>query len=455
MGTANFRSADGCSLMPYQQAGVERLMGCRCLLLGDEMGLGKTAQALTAAHRLGLEAVLVVCPTSSTETWLSESQRWIGRLPLHVQRSVRLAKAPSKVWAVVNWSNLSAVLENSNRHWDCLILDEAHFAKSPRASRTRKALGYWDSTGRRHFGLADRADRLWALSGTPMPNRPIELQPLLACMGLFAQTNDLCLFARSYYRFALKFCNLHTKEVYSPTGRRVVNVDKGASNVALLRKGLEGLMLVRRKADVMQDLPEVRRQIIAVKVSGVPAPPEAWPPQKCLEYAGRGKCPDLAEISSYRLELGTLKAEIVANHVAGSIGEGGCVVFVHHKEVARLVADELGRYGVTSLTVDGDMPAAERQRQVDRFAAGSADVFIGTLGSCGTGLNGLQRRTDWMVVAEPDWSPGLLRQAEGRLHRIGQAGSVLAQYVVAVGDLDSYVLASLVRKMDLQDELGI
>ena len=62
--------------------GPDHVDAGRCLI-GDEMGLGKTIQALTAAEimarRLGVERVLVVCPTSLKHQWEREIARFTDR----------------------------------------------------------------------------------------------------------------------------------------------------------------------------------------------------------------------------------------------------------------------------------------------------------------------------------------------------------------------------------------
>ena len=52
-------------------------------------------------------------------------------------------------------------------HWHRVVLDEAHYIKN-RNSQQCKAV------------LALRGERRWALTGTPMPNKAEELQPIFA-----------------------------------------------------------------------------------------------------------------------------------------------------------------------------------------------------------------------------------------------------------------------------------
>ena len=52
----------------------------------------------------------------------------------------------------------------------------------------------------------------------------------------------------------------------------------------------------------------------------------------------------------------------------------------------------------------------------------------------------------YVIFAELDWSPAIHRQAEDRLHRIGQKNTVFAYYLIGNGTLDDHVGDILVDK---------
>ncbi len=53
-------------------------------------------------------------------------------------------------------------------------------------------------------------------------------------------------------------------------------------------------------------------------------------------------------------------------------------------------------------------------------------------------------RARYVIFAELDWSPAIHRQAEDRLHRIGQKNTVFAYYLIGNGTLDDHVANVLV-----------
>ena len=55
-------------------------------------------------------------------------------------------------------------------------------------------------------------------------------------------------------------------------------------------------------------------------------------------------------------------------------------------------------------------------------------------------------RARYVIFAELDWSPAIHRQAEDRLHRIGQKNTVFAYYLIGNGTLDDHVANILVDK---------
>ncbi len=62
-------------------------------------------------------------------------------------------------------------------------------------------------------------------------------------------------------------------------------------------------------------------------------------------------------------------------------------------------------------------------------------------------------KAKYVIFAELDWSPAIHRQAEDRLHRIGQKNTVFAYYLIGNGTLDDHVANVLVDKSYEIDEI--
>lgn len=57
------------------------------------------------------------------------------------------------------------------------------------------------------------------------------------------------------------------------------------------------------------------------------------------------------------------------------------------------------------------------------------------------------------ILVEHPWTPGQVDQAEDRLHRIGQAGSVLIDILCVAGTLDEWRANHISRKRERVDRL--
>src|ERR1700674_4234287 len=160
-------------LLPYQVEGAVWLAGQKTGLLADEMGLGKSAQAIVACDAINAERILVVCPASARINWEREFKRFSTQ-----QRTTTVLSTGGKtpLGALTICSYELATRKGTNTllravNWDVLILDEAHYLKTPDAQRTHAVYG--------KKGLVRSAKRTYALTGTPAPNNASELWTLL------------------------------------------------------------------------------------------------------------------------------------------------------------------------------------------------------------------------------------------------------------------------------------
>ena len=256
----NICTPDGLELRTYQATGALHLVRHPACLLADEPGLGKTIQvaaALNLAHP-GVK-VFIGCPETLMINWMRELSKW-----LTPARSIGLATAkswPSSDIVIANYDIFPRVETHLGQtRWNIAVLDEAHRIKDPKTQRTKAA------------GLIN-AYHLWALTGTPILNKPIEAWTLLWWL-LRGQVMP-------YGEYAQRFCNAFLRDIWTKVlnkqtkqmeakKRKVWDVS-GASNLDELRAYLLGAanMLRRRKADVLADLPPKTHQVIELNAERV------------------------------------------------------------------------------------------------------------------------------------------------------------------------------------------
>ena len=122
--------------------------------------------------------------------------------------------------------------------------------------------------------------------------------------------------------------------------------------------------------------------------------------------------------------------------------EESIVVFCHHKAIHTLLHESLEEHNPSSII--GGQTLTTRDNEIDRFQKGQTRLMIAGLRAGNVGINLTKAR--YVIFAELDWSPAIHRQAEDRLHRIGQKNKVFAYYLVGKGTLDEHVADILVDK---------
>jgi SWI/SNF-related matrix-associated actin-dependent regulator of chromatin subfamily A-like protein 1 len=452
-------------LFPYQRDGVNFLAARRAALLLDGMGLGKTAQAIRAADRSGAQSLLIVCPAIARTNWARELARF-GLLPRKVQVIAAAARRLEHDYDVVITSyDLAAKAAIRRqllaRRFDVLIADEAHALKSPAARRTRAMYGpRCDGQG----GLVGCADRVWLLTGTPMPNHAGEIWPHLNALLPEAVTPGGR--RRSYPEFLERYCVVQ----YARYGPRVVGNRKAAE----LRNALRPYVLRRRVEDVLPDLPGIRWATVVVD------PGDVLPEMEAAEDAPElGLLRTVLDAAVARTELraraitdrdaliervlrtesvalarlrrltGIAKARATVELVRDELAIGALdkvVVFAHHREVLRALASGLDRYG--AVVIDGDSPPGQRQSAIDRFQTHpETRVFVGQITAAASAIT--LTAACHVVFAEASWVPADNLQAAKRVHRIGQTRPVLVRFVSLAGSLDEAITEVLRRKTRL------
>ena len=413
-------------LKKFQIAGAEFLAKRSHALLADEMGLGKTVTAPAAAEKIGARDVLVVCPASVRTNWRQEVEE--------CGLSLRLD--------LISYNQAAAGWVPLLPQYDLCILDEAHFLKTPTSQRTQAIFG-------NGTGLARRAQRIWALTGTPVLNRPRELFPLLATCAskAIAPYNN-------WERFTQQYCGAF----FDGRGMNT----RGASNVADLRKRLEGFMLRRTKEEVLPELPPriINRPPLNLsekELAPVFAVEDEISNREAYLSGTKEDYAQLGDLSRMRKAIGLAKAPAVAEFVDDlleTLGENGkVVIFAHHRDVIKVLDKELGHY--CPVIYAGGMSDEQKKRAVSEFVEQkNVQVFIGQIQAAGTGINGLQGVSHTIVFGELSWVPGEMAQAIDRCHRIGQTASSVDVFLPHVpGTLESAMLQVHARKQGVIDAL--
>ena len=400
-------------LFPYQCEGVDFLAERKYAFLLDSMGLGKSIQAIRAADKLNLRHILVICPAIAQTHW----QREFDKFGL-VDRQVR----------IVSYNKAAQPsFRQELSEYQLLVLDEAHFLKNRTAKRTKAIY---------QKGIANLADRIWLLTGTPTPNNSAEIWTHLRT--LLPSTITFNGKPLSYWQFVDKFCETRPGD-YGPIfiGHK--------PDIRALKERMKPHTLRRHAEDVLKDLPPISFHTHVL--TGTPATIEAE--YDAVNVEGLIKLP----MSTLRRELGLAKAPVVAGMLDSELFEGSInkvVVFAHHLDVIAELDRRLAAF--QPAVVKGSTLSGQRQRCIDRFQTDPrCRVFIGQIQAASTAIT--LTAANQVVFAEQSWTPADNLQAAKRCHRIGQTKPVFARFITLAGSLDEAITAVLTRKTRLIAEL--
>lgn len=418
-------------LFAHQVEGVAFLLGRRRAILADDMGLGKTRQSIVATLHAEPEGpYLVVCPASVKHNWKREIQLVDANAACRILEGATGGEhlADFTGWVIVNYDILGKRLDQlESIEWKGILFDEAHYLKNHTSQRNRHAMKLCEQDG----------PLVYALTGTPLTNRPRDLFPLLQLVRHSM--------GRSFLSFAKRYCDAtHNGHGW---------VTDGASNLEELTIQMSGVMLRRRKEDVL-DLPPKVRSWVPVVIPPNTATAEVREVLETLITARSGTSPArdrarlLAKITKARQLIAVAKVDHTIDLLEGVIEQGEkAIVFSCFDKPLQKIAK---KFGDRCVLLTGATPTSKRQALVDQFQSNKeVCLFVANIQAGGVGLNLTAARQ--VVFNDLDWVPTNHWQAEDRAYRIGQTGTVNVHYHVAAGTVDEFVQGVLETKAALID----
>jgi SNF2 family DNA or RNA helicase len=420
------------SLVLPQIEGARFLASRRAAGLFDEPGFGKSAQAVVAADMVFARKILVVTTASARANWLREFGLWSAfdrrGVALYTTKSVKLQ--PEDDVVVVGWSNVIApyiLSQLTMQRWDALILDESHKAKSLQTKATQTVYG----------ALAPRAKQVWCLTGTPVPNAPNDLYPMLRT--LFPEALE----GRNYDGFLARYCVTKPRFI---SGRRI-EVVTGGKNEAELGEKLKPFFLRRRT----EGLPgmryatyPLRPETLHVDFRDAEKQADA---EAILEAAETGDTRELEmHLGPLRRITGHMKAHAVASLIYEELQNGldKVVLFHWHTDVGSTLRMKLSAF--KPVGIDGSTHPTARQEAVDRFQNDPATrVFVGQIAAAGEAITLTAANQCFFV--EPSLVPKDMAQAVRRIYRRGQTRLCLCRVAALQGSIDEALMSIVTRKV--------
>lgn len=495
------------NLYPYQETGVTFLRSAKSSLMADEMGLGKTVQTIQTLEDEDWFPALIVAPNTVKYVWKSEFAQWAPNRTVVVapNGTVAATKAIQDIVEeradvlVINWEalkNLSRLAgygsirlqtcsncdPNSTRKpsqceiedkilnavtWCTVVADEAHRAKGPKSKQTRAL-----------WALGDKTCHRIALTGTPISNT---LEDLWSVMRFVAPEE---------YPAKWPLMNRY--------GILVPNIHSGGVDVVGMREDRREefdrfflpRFIRRLKAQVLPDLPpktyerrdvlltgkqkkaydDLRDSMVAKIDGGHLASTSVLTQALRLRQLAsafaevtedeREKYQELnfddLEKDSERVDAKLILAEPSSKldaleEVLVELGDQPVVIFADSRQLIDLAFKRLENKYVCG-RITGPTSPEERSTAVENFQAGRSRILLATTGAGGEGITLTAAKT--AIFLQRPWSMVMNKQAEDRLHRIGQeAENVLYIDLVAKDTIEDRVFEALTTKGEKLEEL--
>ncbi|WP_414048396.1 SNF2-related protein [Actinomyces oris] len=444
----------------------------------------------------GTGPVLVIAPTSVVGSWVEQAERFCPGLRVRAvrrtaaKREETLAQIVEGCDVVVTSYTIARLCEEEfiAQDWAWVVCDEAQFVKN-HTSATYKAV--------RRL----RSPSTIAITGTPLENSLMDLWALMsiAAPGLlpdperFGQVyrkpidrgdaEALGRLRRRMRPFLLRRTKEQVAADLPAKTEQVLSVELGAKHrkaydqrLARERQRILGLLeedTAQSRFIALKALTTLRQMALdpALVDGGDGAEPETVETaesaggEEAGEAAGgtggsgrktargakaaRGRAagaPATGRRGPGRRPSPSAKVEVLVEHLGPILSEGHrALVFSQFTRYLSGVREHLEATGVRTAYMDGSTP--DRQKVIDAFRAGEADVFLISLKAGGFGLT--LTEADYVFLLDPWWNPQAEEQAIDRTHRIGQDKPVMVYRLVSADTIEEKVMALKEKKAEL------
>ena len=405
------------TLFPHQEEAKQFLLANRRCILADQPRVGKTLPAAAAA--LQHLPAIIVCPAIAKTVWEAAFNKLDPSVPVRVITGKKqAAEIICSGVTIVNYDILSSVTAFTGIK--TVVFDECHRLKNNKAIRTKAAML-----------MMKRIDRVYALSGTPIPNRPIELWPILHGLGIYRG---------GWFDFAARYAKMWS----APWGLDV----SGASNIPELKALMRPFVLRRKKEDIFMDYKEPQVSLVTFDLpvdkreQSFDADALVANPNALMAFEG------LAEIMR---EAGMRKIKAASEFISDLLESGEpVVVFAHHKDVVHGLVEELKDH--KPVVVVGDTLSTKRTENIAAFQSGQTKVIVGNIAAMSEGVD--LSAADTIVFVECTWSTSALEQASSRVENINKSGVKPVIYLLTIrASLDHNVLAKVLKKQNIVNQI--
>ena len=405
----------------YQYEGIAWLFSSHSALLADEMGLGKTMQTITAIRLLlrsgQARRIVLICPKPLIPNWQREFRTWAEELPIvtvegNSARRRMLWTMPGVPILIANYElmarDIADIPDEEQPKFDLLVLDEAQRIKN-RDSNTAVT------------ARSIRRRRSWALTGTPIENRPDELSALFEFLEVIPKGSSPDI--RQLSRLAKKYILRRTKDLVMKD--MPPRIDRDAE--LELTDAQESAYRIAEKEGVIQ-LNDLGDSITV---------------QHVFELVLR-----LKQIANYDPLTGeSAKLErLMADMEEISASGGKAILFSQWTKTIDWLEPRLKAFN--PLVYHGGVPVKQREPILAKFKQDpNAHILLMSYGTGAVGLN--LQFAGYVFLFDRWWNPAIEDQAVNRAHRIGVKNPVIVTRFISRNTIEEKIDRVLREKREL------
>ena len=283
---------------------------------------------------------------------------------------------------------------------DLLVVDEAHYAKNPKAIRSQVV-----------YNLGDKSRYVTYMSGTPLENNVGEMIQLIS------------------------------KLQYPIANKLKYNLSDYSIRPKSFRKKISPVYLRRNRKDVLNELPELEEIEYWLPFG----PKEIQHYKAAIEEGNFMKMRRSGWSGKTTKDSPKLNALVDICDQAKAEGHK-ILIFSYFRKVLDLIETTLSDRSLGQIT--GDVSSDQRQDIIDNFEkADVGSVLISQIMAGGVGLN--IQSANIIIICEPQYKPSTEEQAISRSYRMGQTKDVIVYRLLTEESVDERILTLLHGKKEI------
>ena len=425
--------------------------------LADAMGLGKTATMamFLKSNKIQNRTDLIVCPFSVIQNWKREIMN-VKDYPTETSEpSILIYHGPKRerelahgTWDyVITTYSIIGTGELSRKRWGRVVLDESHTIKNGLrggANKPKCAIAA--------FEIGRRSEKNWCISGTPFNNRMSDIAAQCYFLGTapfddpkwWRKPSDVAVSEwRSNFVLQRTKDGLLKPPQYNDISvspfsdeTKIINTMRSQAQENFKRwKNAHGYRKLQLQAKVLALITKLR--IISNSF-----------------YCGE---PDVngSEVMANCAKIFRMVTDIKKQMEEDP--KKGLVVFSQFTSFLDIMEQVLESEipDVEVLKFNGTLNAEKRDQVVTHFnESRSPRILLISLLAGGVGLS-LHHGSSTVFISEPYYNPFMEKQAEERVHRLGQQRQVQVFRYVMDNSVETWINGMKSRKMEMASTIGL